>query len=259
MTAASVLRALFGRTTRRDIDDAAWRQVVGVAPLFEGFDDAGHARLRQLAGEFLAQKSIETAGGLVAAADVPLKLAAQACLPILNLGMDWYRGWHSVLLYPGDFMARQEFVDEDGVAHELERPLSGEAWPDGPVILSLEGVEEGIVGEFADNLVIHEMAHKLDLLNGHANGMPPLHLGMQREAWTRALTDAYEDLRSCIARGVRPPFDAYAGEDPGEFFAVLSEAFFVEPEALRDTYARVYEQFVAFYRQDPAARREVRA
>lgn len=254
MTAASVLRALFGRASKIEFDDAGWRRVSTSMPLLDGLDTTERDRLRELAIAFLAGKSIEPARGLELPRELPYTLAAQACLPILNLGIDWYRDWHSVLVYPGDFVARQQYVDEDGVAHELERELSGEAWPDGPVVLSLDGIADGIDGDYADNLVIHEMAHKLDLSNGSANGMPALHLDMRRDDWTGALSTAFDDLRTRIAHGAALPFDQYAAEDPGEFFAVISEAFFVEPEVLREIYPRVYRQFTCFYRQDPACR-----
>jgi Mlc titration factor MtfA (ptsG expression regulator) len=48
--------------------------------------------------------------------------------------------------------------------------------------------------------------------------------------------------------------DAYAAENPAEFFAVLSEAFFEIPHVVRDEYPEVYRQLAAFYRQDPATR-----
>ena len=36
-----------------------------------------------------------------------LALAAQACLPILNLGLDFYEGWVGVVVYPGEFRVRR--------------------------------------------------------------------------------------------------------------------------------------------------------
>ena len=42
-----------------------------------------------------------------------------------------------------------------------------------------------------------------------------------------------------------------------EFFAVLSEVFFVEPTLLRHEYLAVYQQFARFYRQEPATRTQL--
>jgi Mlc titration factor MtfA (ptsG expression regulator) len=103
-------------------------------------------------------------------------------------------------------------------------------------------------------VVIHEFAHKLDMLNGNANGFPPLHAGMSREAWAQAFTEAYKDLCRRVKAGEDTDIDPYATEAPGEFFAVVSEAFFEMPDIVRETYPAVYAQLAEFYRQDPANR-----
>jgi len=103
-------------------------------------------------------------------------------------------------------------------------------------------------------VVIHECAHKLDLLNGVANGMPPLHPEMVLTAWTEAFTVAYDALCQCLDGGWEPPIHSYAAESPAEFFAVVSEAFFEVPAVLRTAYPAVYAQLRAYYRQDPALR-----
>ncbi len=63
-------------------------------------------------------------------------IALQACLPILNLGLDWYDGWVSVIIYPGAYRKQSVEVDECGIVHQDMAHLSGESWQRGPVILS---------------------------------------------------------------------------------------------------------------------------
>jgi hypothetical protein len=104
------------------------------------------------------------------------------------------------------------------------------------------------------NVVIHELAHKLDMRNGDANGHPPLHAGMSDAAWARDLSGDYGDLSRRVRRGEETPIDPYGAESAGEFFAVCSEAFFELPHLLRDEYPATYAQLVAFYRQDPTSR-----
>lgn len=211
--------------------------------------------LRERVILFLHEKSIVGAGGLVVRDGMRMSIAAQACMLILNLDLEYYRGWVEVIVYPDEFVAEYDYVDEDGIAHHVEAPMTGESWLEGPVILSwadaeLRGEDPGY------NVVIHEFAHKLDMLNGDANGFPPLHPGMDREAWPRAFGAAYDDFRGRVARGDPSAIDPYAAEHPAEFFAVLSEAFFETPAAVRAEYRDVYRQLAAFYRQDPAARQE---
>jgi hypothetical protein len=131
--------------------------------------------------------------------------------------------------------------------------LSGEAWQRGPVILAWDETE---YAGYVDgcNLVIHEFAHKLDMQNGVANGFPPLHPDMDRDAWTRAFSTGFDDFQRRCARGEDIGIDHYAASSPAEFFAVLSEFFFERPDLLRHHYGEVFEQMKRYYRQDPLPR-----
>jgi len=104
------------------------------------------------------------------------------------------------------------------------------------------------------SVVIHEFAHKLDMANGEADGLPPLHAGMDRKLWKRAFGKAFEGFCDAVERDKDTWLDPYAAEHPSEFFAVVSEAFFEDPAETRRRYPDVYGQLKLFYRQDPAAR-----
>ena len=196
---------------------------------------------------FLAEKEFTGAHGLDVTDDMRVSIAAQACLPILELGLDWYGGWRGIVVYPGDFRVRRTEVDEDGVVHEWDDELAGEAMPGGPVVLSWDAAAHDPL----INVVIHEFAHKLDMLNGTADGVPPLHAGMNRAAWVQAFEDAYEGFCDAVEREKDTWLDPYAAEHVSEFFAVISEAFFREPGETNRRYPDVYEQLRLFYRQDP--------
>lgn len=215
------------------------------------------ARLRDLAALFLAEKSLEPARGAEVAPSMRLELALQACLPVLELGLSWYRGWHALILYPEEFVPARQVIDDTGVVWVDDTPKSGEAWERGPVILSLADAAAGRARD-GYNVVIHELAHKLDQLNGAANGHPPLHADMSNARWAEDLGSAYADLcrrtDAARCRAEEPPIDPYGCESPAEFFAVCSETFFELPQLLREEYPRVYAQLATFYRQDPAAR-----
>jgi len=229
---------------RHRIDDALWtRATAGLAFL------PGTEKLRELVLLFLAEKEFAGAHGLDVTDEMRVSVAAQACLPILELGLDWYRGWRGIVVYPGDFRVRRTEVDDDGVVHEWDDELAGEAMPGGPVVLSWDALAR----DPEINVVIHEFAHKLDMLNGAADGVPPLHAGMDRAAWIKAFEDAYDGFCDAVDRGKDTWLDPYAAEHLSEFFAVMSEAFFREPREARRRYPDVYHQLRLFYRQDPAA------
>lgn len=236
---------------RSDLSPAEWTGICRRLHALRQLDEADRERLRRLVMLFLHYKQIHGAGGAEPDRTMRLVIAAQACLPVLNLGLDWYAGWYSVLVYPEAFVATHEVMDEDGVVHMEAELQAGESWDDGPVILAWNEVMDG---HGVCNLVIHEFAHKLDAANGVANGMPPLHRDMDRKRWTAVFSDAWEDFSARVEAGEAVPIDPYGAEAPEEFFAVLSESFFEAPQSVRSLYPAVYEQLQLFYRQDPLGR-----
>ena len=265
---------MFGWFGKRDykalpIDEGLWESATVPYLFMRGLPAADDERLRALAGRFLARKHFSGTHELEITPLMHVQVAAQASILVLELGIEWYDGWSEVIVYPGQFAPEREIVDESGVVHLVNDPMAGEAWLGGPVILSYEDVamtsdEQARVAGY--NVVIHEFAHKLDMLNGDPNGCPPLHAGMTLAAWRQAFSQAFEDFRRRVdaADGLAEsdggealdalPIDPYASENPGEFFAVVSEAFFETPEWLEPAYPAVYGQLRQFYRQDPLAR-----
>lgn len=230
---------------RGAIPERDWEALIQQVPAVVRYDSRTRSLLRELVILFLHDKSIEPAGGLELTEEMRRLIALQACIPILGLGLEWYAGWHSVIVYPDDFTVDDEYTDDDGVVHHSTEVRAGEAWPQGPVVLSWTHTDDDA------NVVIHEFAHKLDMLNGVANGMPPLHDDMERSTWTEIFSNAYADFTDRVERGAEVPFDEYAATDPAEFFAVASEAFLLSPDEVRRFYPRVYTQLCAFYGQHP--------
>lgn len=236
---------------RKPIPETLWQTAIARSEMLERLTAGELKRLRDIATLFLDEKQIHGAGDLQLDDEMRIAIAVQACILILNLDLDYYRGWVEVIVYPDEFVPEREVVDEAGVVHTTREPMSGEAWLHGPVILSWADVEYAVEGA---NVVIHEFAHKLDMLTGDANGFPPLHSGMNRTDWAAAFSMAYGDFCRRTDGGEDTEIDPYAAENPGEFFAVMSEAFFETPRTVRDEYPQVYAQLVQFYRQDPAQR-----
>jgi Mlc titration factor MtfA (ptsG expression regulator) len=230
------------------VEDGLWQRATKDFPFLQALSSHEAEKLKQLVLLFLAEKQFSAARGIEITDRMRVAIAAQACLPILELGIDWYGGWTGVVLYPGDFRVRRSELDENGVLHEWDDELAGEAMPGGPVVLSWDAAAHDV----AINVVIHEFAHKLDMLSGEPNGVPPLHADMDRRAWIAALNGAYEGFCDALERGRDTWLDPYAAEHRSEFFAVMSEAFFTDPHEARRRYPDLYDQFKLFYRQDPA-------
>jgi MtfA peptidase len=264
------LKSLVGnKQPFQPIPQDLWGAATAPYLFMRGLAPAERDKLRLIASDFLHQKRIVGAAGHEVTELMRVQIAAQASILVLELGLDYLDGWSDIILYPGQFVPEREVTDEAGVVHLVRDPLAGEAWLGGPVVLSYEDVarssneDERIEGF---NVVIHEFAHKLDMLNGEPNGYPPLHKGMNTEAWKRTFMEAYLDFckrvdeadanshRRGDAAYADLPFDPYASENPAEFFAVISEAFFETPDLVKEDYPAVYEQLRLFYKQDPLAR-----
>ncbi len=211
-------------------------------------------RLQHLADAFLREKAISGTGGLTVDDCMRATIAAQAALLILNLDLDYYDTFHEIIVYPDTFIVEHEETDEAGVVHRYRRPLSGEAWTRGPVILSWADARPDLPRPPGQNVVIHEFAHKLDMADGAANGRPPLHRGVDPEGWTREFTAAWNRLQHGWDGEEWAWLDLYALDSPAEFFSVASEYFFQSPDVLRQRLPGVYVQLRDFYRQDPASR-----
>lgn len=238
---------------RHPVPPAAFHAVLARLPILRGLTTEEQERLREQASLLIHDKAFSAAGGAEVNESMQLVIAVQACLLTLNLGEESYRGWSEIILYPEEFLRHREEMDEAGVVHHTRDILAGESWHGGPLVLSLADVEaSGQADGF--NVVLHEFAHKLDMLNGEANGYPPLHRGMDAAAWAHDFSTAYEDLCTRVDAGEDTAIDPYATYDPAEFFAVLTEAFFETPRVLEAEYPAIYRQLQQFYRQHPLAR-----
>ena len=244
------------------LPDEEWNAALDELPFLDHYEAALLARLRELTTLFLVEKSIvsgATSGEhvLEVTPHMRMLIAVQACLLIVGRGasvmaaMSDFDGWENVVVYPGDFPRTQDFEDDAGVVHHLDEPIAGESWEGGPVLLSWPAVEAGY-DESGMALVIHEFAHKIDMLDGLVNGVPPLR-GPARSAFNTAINAAYEDFCRRVDSGEETAVDPYAAELIEEFFAVTCEVFFAEPELLLHEYPTYYNVLRSYFKVDPIA------
>ncbi|MBF0212403.1 MAG: zinc-dependent peptidase [Magnetococcales bacterium] len=236
-------------------DSEPWRRLMERYALFAGLNGGEQMALRRLAELFLHEKNLELVGGVRLEEKDRLLLAAQACLPLLELGPDPCDHWETMIVYPGTFIPGFTDTDEAGVVHP-PKPRTGEAWPNGPVIVSWRDVERDLAGDwdYPMNVVIHEISHQLDGRSGGFDGMPPLPSGIDARLWIREFSTAFARLRQAVERQQESFLDPYAGESPAEFFAVACETFFVAPEWLAEGYPGIHELLKLYFRQDPLTR-----
>lgn len=263
------------------IPEALWQATLAQLPFLARLDAPERARLKMLCEQLLDRKPVSGARGFDVTDEVAVLIAAQACVLVLNLELSLYDDLSAILVVPDAFGIRQSHVDEAGVVHEWEEELAGEAIAQGgAVVLSWTDVAAQQEDGATHNIVIHEFAHKIDMGRGDANGFPPLlrslhEPGLFRD-WPGAFHAAYEHLCQQVDAleaqlptdfdidqpadaelydelAAALPLDPYASRDPAEFFAVASEAFFVDPAPLAQAYPEVYRLLAAYYRQQPLA------
>ncbi|HYD60775.1 MAG TPA: M90 family metallopeptidase [Noviherbaspirillum sp.] len=270
------IKQLFNRQ-KPTIPAPLWQDCVERLPFLAFLNAEDLTRLKSLSEDLLDRKTFTGAAGFELTDEVAVLIAAQAALPVLNLTLDLYDDMAGIIVYPSAFMIPQSEMDEAGVVHEWHEPASGEAvHAGGAVVLSWEDAQASDAPGY--NVVIHEFAHKIDMVRGAANGCPPFlapfHGSISPAQWKKAFSEAYEDFarRVDVLESRLPedfdddnpedvalydelvgdlPLDPYAARHPAEFFAVASEAFFVLPEPLAEDYPEVYRLLSQYYRLDP--------
>lgn len=268
----SLLKRLFSpaaeRRPRQPIPDMLWHGALAACPWLDDCNASERARLRELCALFLEDKEFHGAHGLSITDAMAVQIAAQACLPVLRFGagglpLRWYDDFVTIVVQPEEVLAPRTVVDEHGVVHEYEEELAGEAMPEGPVMLSWQDVRAASDAETIAqgyNVVIHEFVHKLDLRDGEADGCPPLPAGFLNLApraahthWQNTLQAAFEEFREACIKAERfgeaePWLDPYGAEHISEFFAVASEAYFVNRVRFAQEHPALLVLFDAFYR-----------
>lgn len=249
---------------RNPIADELWDWAMAEHRIFRGMPEPDRIRLRDLATRFLAVKRFEPVGGVILDGETRVSVAAQACLPLLGLDLDWYREFTTIFITPEAYRVTQRVEEAGGVVREYEDEFAGEAFDLGPVALSLPDIEASGWGD-GYNTVIHEMAHKLDSLDGIHDGRPPLHPGMDPKRWSAVFAKALQDLRASLEKpnrggargGTRGKarrgtvMDPYAAESIDEFFAVACEYFWEKPSILVREFPEVSGLLAEFFRREP--------
>lgn len=236
---------------RHAIPDALWAQTLAQHPFLPD-----HPRLRAMSSLFLASKEFHGAGGLQVTDAMAVAVAAQACLPVLELGLGLYAAMRGIVLHPTEVEAPRRDHEEGGLVHEWSEELAGEAMDGGPLMLAWSAVDAGRQ-QPADapvfNVVIHEFVHLIDMANGEADGLPPLASASDSRRWLEDLTAAWDRFADRVAHREDSCIDSYGSAQLDEFFAVAAEAFFVQPARLKKEDPRLFAQLAGFFRQEPGA------
>jgi Mlc titration factor MtfA (ptsG expression regulator) len=233
---------------------AAWRAILERnLPIFARLSAEDQAELLGHTQVFLAEKHFEGAGGLELTDEIRVTIAGQACLLLLHRETDYYPELISIIVYPSGYTAREE------------RHIGGGIWEEGgedrlghtgrrlaALVVAWDAVRRGAAAPSdGENLVLHEFAHQLDFENASSDGTPALERHGDYFTWARVMSAEFNALRNAADAGEPTLLDQYGATNPSEFFAVVTEAFFEQPRALKKKHPALFAQLEQFYRQDP--------
>lgn len=232
---------------------AAWREILKRrVPYVRSLPADLQLQLKQHIQVFLAEKPFIGCDGLEVTDEMRVTIAAQACLLLLNRPRGYYPQLRQILVYPSSFVVNRGHTDGSGVAHNGRQVLSGESWSQGQVILSWQDTLQGAAApNNGQNVVIHEFAHQLDQETGSANGAPALARRDYYARWAQVLGAEFAQLQARAAQGQPSLLSNYGATDPAEFFAVASEVFFEQPQAMAAEHPALFRELSQFYRLNP--------
>jgi Mlc titration factor MtfA (ptsG expression regulator) len=195
----------------------------------------------------------EAANGFTLSDEMCTVIAGQAAWMALGLGLDDVAAIGTIVVHPTTMTSVGSRPGPvDGLLTDEPVYLHGEAHYQGPLLLAWDAVRRDTRRPGSGlNVVIHEVTHKLDMLDGVVDGTPPLPAD-QRARWIDVCTAEFGALRDGRDD---PLLRDYAATDAGEFFATATEVFFDRPVELAGGKPDLYGVLADYFCTDPAARR----
>ncbi len=238
---------------------AAWEDIIWKNVAHYHMLEAGEqACLRAMIQVFIAEKYWEGAGGLELTDEIRVTISAQACLLLLGLHHNYYKNVESIIVYPSTVVPPQRrpgFFENIQAPVNPQQPIIGQAFLRGPVIIIWDAaLRGGRHPELGHNVIYHEFAHKLDMLDGTADGTPPLRNRNEYRDWVEICSREYLRLKQEAIQGRKSFLDAYGATNEAEFFAVATEQFFDQPRVMKEHAPDLYRVLEEYYHQDPCAR-----
>lgn len=132
-----------------------------------------------------------------------------------------------VYVYDHDFVVGMDHMD-GGIMHHEDAAVMGQATGDA-IVLSWPLVQEHACHDIGENVIIHECAHILDPIDG-----APLTVPTETELDT--MGDAFEAF--CASDSTL--LNDNAAENDAEFFAYVTELYFLRPERMRREMPKLF-------------------
>lgn len=214
-----------------------------LVPFYQELSESKQTEFEQRAAHFLTMVRITGVKTNVEDIDRIL-IAASAIIPIFNFPEWEYGNLNEVLLYPESY--DHEYKQQGAGRNILGMVGSGPM--NHVMILSQQELRQAFINKTGkENTAIHEFVHLLDKSDGDTDGIPEYFLNkkymlpwlqlMQQEI--KKITDNESDINS------------YGATNEAEFFAVVSEYFFEQPNLLKEKHPQLYDALQKIFSVPP--------
>ena len=168
-------------------------------------------------------------------------IAAGAIIQVFIFS-DWeYINLQEILLYPGSF--NEEF-DQAGTDRYIAG-MVGTGAMQHKMILTKWQLRQGFINNNdTHNTAIHEFVHLVDKMDGTMDGVPEIILERKYvQQWKNIMDSTIWQMKTYGS-----DINMYGATSHIEFFAVISEYFFKQPELLKTNHTEVYDMLQRIYR-----------
>lgn len=168
-------------------------------------------------------------------------VAAAGVIPLFRFKNWFYNNLDEVLIYPDTFSKDFELKGENrNVAG-----MVGDGFMHRTMILSLQYLRSGFLQHTKGNTAIHEFVHLVDKSDGAVDGIPENLLDQSSvKAWVSLVHEYIKEIREQDINDINP----YGATNPEEFFAVVAEYFFQEPELLAARHPELFRMLERAFR-----------
>jgi Mlc titration factor MtfA (ptsG expression regulator) len=179
--------------------------------------------------------------------EIKVNIAFYACILTLHSKYFCYPNVEYIFVYPSTIVKKE--IEKYFANQEIL--IEGEATKDAVIISWNDAKKE--IKSCKRNVIIHEFAHEIDLADGNIDGLPPLE-GEKSKEFAKIMFSEYEKFKTKTLKGrflgKYHLIDKYAATNRAEFFAVMSEYFFVKPALLKKHFPDIYKELKSFYKID---------
>ncbi|MBC7386843.1 MAG: zinc-dependent peptidase [Cryobacterium sp.] len=244
-------------------------------------DASEKASLQEKILAFLEEKNFHGINDFEVTDEMKVLVAAEACLLILKSESEsLFPGLSNIYLVEDAYVPRENPLNP-ATGRPTAGPRLGESWKRGPIVLSWAAVKSSLNGSSGNqNVVAHEFSHQLDQQDGKFDGTPELGPQGNLGRWVTVMSREFLELRAELSAhrssravgggyGHEPSrefgggnigssdissedIDPYAATNEAEFFAVLTEYFFMNPRSLLKKHPELFGILRSYFGLDPA-------